>query len=249
MRLPASLACLFLLTHPAPAQELAAIRLAEPVDHIDEHFDRSGPGANVSGGVIVGALLGGMVADGFPADEIRIATPEERVLLCMRALSRDGRYSARTRYRLTGLVDGRDGTLLRPFTAEAEGLRQYDDDEVAVIAMPADGEDQCRSGEPRLFPRVIAGLPLGETGLLLQVNTAGRGVAWIEPRDGTRADCRPVEGDLAIGFDMICELRVSVGLELAWLDFDLSIDDGLQVQQDRYTLAIPAHDPNREDAQ
>lgn len=226
----------------APAQDI--IRQAEPAnDRIDEHFDRSGAGANVSGGVIVGAMLGAVSGGGFPADRILIATPPERVLLCLRALSRDGLFSARNPYRLTGLADGMEGTTLMPFTdGYADDLRRYADDEVAVIAMPADDQGRCRSGEPRLFPRVPPELALGETDLTLQVNTAGRGMAWVETGDGTRADCRPVEGGPAIGFDMTCRLRVPIGPGPAELGFVLWVDDGLQPQPSTHVLAIPGHE-------
>ncbi len=168
MRLSVPLTGLLILLAPQTslAQQTPPARLAEPVDgRIGEYFDRSGS-ADVSGGMIVGALLGGM-ASTFPPDHIWIATPSERVTLCLQALSRDGFYSARTRYQLTGVTDGMAGTRLMPFTRLSDSLRGYDDDEVAIIATAADDQGQCRSGDARLFPRVQPDLGPGEAEMLL----------------------------------------------------------------------------------
>ena len=64
---------LILAAQASLAQEAAPTRVAEPVDgRIGESFDRSGS-ADVSGGMIVGALLGG-IATAFPPDQVWIAT-------------------------------------------------------------------------------------------------------------------------------------------------------------------------------
>lgn len=243
MRLSALLSGLLLLA-PAPqaplAQEAAPTRIAEPVDgRIGEHFDRSGS-ADVSGGMIVGALLGEITA-AFPPEQIWIATPSERVTLCLQALSRDGLYSARSRYSLTGVTDGMEGTRLMPFTHLADSLRGYADDEVAIIATAGDDQGRCRSGDARLFPRVQPGLTAGEADLLLQLNAAGRSAAWIVTEDGRRKDCMPVTDRLVIGFDMTCSLRVPVGTAAATLGLALWIDDGLQPESTDYLLTIPGY--------
>lgn len=247
MRMIAPLAALLLaLTSPmAAAQDAAAPRQAEPIDgRIDEHFDRTGS-ANVSGGLVVGALLGGSAAGLFPPDQVWIATPSEPVVLCLQVLTRDGFYSARTRYRPTGATDGMEGTLLMPFTHVADDLRRYRDDAVAIIATAADDQGRCRSGEARLFPRVPPDLMPGETTLLLQVNAAGRSAAWVETEDGRREDCPMVEADLAIGFDRICQLQVPVGPVATRLGFTLWVDDGLRPEPALYLLAIPGHEGPR----
>lgn len=244
MRPSALLHCLPLLfmTSLAPsAQEMLPSRHAEPVDgRIGEHFDSSGR-VNVSGGMIVGALLGRWSEGAFPPDEIWIATPSERIMLCLQALSRDGFYSARTRYQLTGLIDGKAGTRLMPFTRLSDSLREYGNDEVAIIATAADDQGQCRSGEARLFPRVLPNLAPGETDLLLQLNAAGRSAAWIETEDGRREDCVPVTDNLAIGFDMTCFLQVPVENAGSDLGFTLWVDDGLQAEPTHYLLKVPGY--------
>lgn len=243
MRLSVPLTGLLILLAPQTslAQQTPPARLAEPVDgRIGEYFDRSGS-ADVSGGMIVGALLGGM-ASTFPPDHIWIATPSERVTLCLQALSRDGFYSARTRYQLTGVTDGMAGTRLMPFTRLSDSLRGYDDDEVAIIATAADDQGQCRSGDARLFPRVQPDLGPGEAEMLLQLNAAGRSAAWIVTQDGERTDCQPVNDNLAIGFDMTCSLRVPVETAASTLDLVLWVDDGLQPEPTSYRLEIPGYE-------
>lgn len=243
MRLSAFLPALLLLVlaSQAPlAQEAPLTRVAEPVDgRIGEHFDRSGS-ADVSGGMIVGAMLG-EIAKAFPPDQIWIATPSEKITLCLQALSRDGLYSARSRYHLTGVTDGMEGTRLMPFTHLAGSLRGYADDEVAIIATAGDDQGQCRSGDARLFPRVQPGLTAGEADLLLQLNAAGRSAAWIVTEDGRRNDCTRVTDHLVIGFDMTCFLRVPVGTAAATLGLALWVDDGLQPEPTDYLLAIPGY--------
>lgn len=231
---------LILAAQASLAQEAAPTRVAEPVDgRIGESFDRSGS-ADVSGGMIVGALLGG-IATAFPPDQVWIATPARQVTLCLQALSRDGLYSARSRYRLRGAADGMGGTRLMPFTRLSDSLQRYADDEVAIVATAADDKGQCRSDDAQLLPRVQPDLTPGEADLLLQLNAAGRSAAWIVTQDGRRSDCVPVANNLTVGFDMTCPLRVPVGSAASMLGLTLWVDDGLQPEQTNYTLTIPGY--------
>ena len=242
MRLSSLLIGLLLLlaAQASLAQQLPPARLAEPVDgRIGEYYDRSGS-ANVSGGMIVGALLGA-TAGAFPPDSIWIGTPRDPVTLCLQALSRDGFYSARSRYRLTGLVDGVQGTQLMPFTLLSDNLRGYDNDAIAIIATAADDQGQCWSGGARLFPRVQPDLTAGEAEMLLQLNAAGRSAAWIISEDGGRTDCQPVNDNLAIGFDMTCLLRVPVEPAATTLGLVLWVDDGLEARPTDYQLEVPGY--------
>ncbi|TJZ88744.1 hypothetical protein FA743_19860 [Paracoccus gahaiensis] len=231
---------LILASYSASAQKASLARVAEPVDgHINEHFDSSGS-ADVGGGLIIGALLG-QVAEAFPPDQIWIATPSERIVLCLQAVSRDGRYSTRTRYSLTSDADGMEGARLSPFTHLSEKLKQYADDDVAVIATAADDRNQCRSGEMRLFPRVQPDLTVGEADLLLQVNIAGRSAAWIVTEDGSRTDCMRVTADQAIGFEMTCRVKARIGTTPSTLHLALWVDDGLQAEPTSHLMVIPGY--------
>lgn len=231
---------LILTSYSASAQEASLARVAEPVDgHINEHFDSSGS-VDVGGGLIVGALLG-QATEAFNPDQIWIATPPEKIVLCLQALSRDGRYNTRTRYSLIGDADGFEGTRLNPFTRLSKKLMQYADDDMAVIATAADDQNRCRSGEMRLFPRVQPDLTVGEADLLLQVNIAGRSAAWIVTEDGNRTDCMRVTADHPIGFEMTCRLEARIGHAPSQLRLALWVDDGLRAEPTSHVMIIPGY--------
>lgn len=219
------------------AQEPALQREAVPVGGaLEEYFDRS-RGANVGGGIIVGAVLGGLAAGPFLADHVLIATPVGGQSLCLRAISRDGFYSARNRYELLSPADGKGGTLLNPFSNMAEDLRDYQAGDIALVGTLAQN-DGCLTGAKQLIPRL--GTIEGERAeLLLQLNAGGRGAAWIEQAGQADIECQPVAADLLVGFDMTCRLGVTLGESHRIGAFDLVVDDGLQQSRTAYEVVLP----------
>ncbi|KGJ03621.1 hypothetical protein SAMN04487972_11933 [Paracoccus halophilus] len=224
----------------AAAQDAPVLREAVPAnDPIEEYFDPS-RAANVGGGVIVGAVLGGLAAGPFLADSVRIATPADGRPLCLRAISRDGFYSARNVYILRSPADGEGGTLLKPFSNLTEELRGYDAEDIALVAMPAQ-EQGCLAGETSLIPR-LGQIEGDRAELLVQLNAGGRGAAWIEIAGQAEVACQPVAADLRVGFDMTCRLPVTLDDAHQTSAFELVVDDGLVENRTRYEIFLPGRD-------
>ena len=118
---------------PGIAQDQEAV--AVPVgDKVNDHFDEA---SKTSGGVLVGLRLGIDGTGQFDPDKVHIALPEAMdQTICVRGVSRDGRYWTRTPYRIKQVGLGHSRLRLEPVSREQyhDLVRAYERIDMAFVA-------------------------------------------------------------------------------------------------------------------
>jgi hypothetical protein len=165
---------LFVSSGAAPAQELT---LADPKDFYEAFVDSAAPSAlqgdirggaaRVVGATIVGLRFGGP-AGSFDPKNIHVQIGSDAgvagKVLCMRALSRDGRYFARAQYQIPSagvaapLLDFRTNFLSR--------LQAYGAGDLAILVS---GRQSCNDAKELQNFAIAHGVPPGATQLIVQI--------------------------------------------------------------------------------
>ena len=162
-------------------------------------------------GMVVGASIVGLRFDSparrYDPREIRVALGRapSNDLLCVKFLSRDGRYSAQGRYKL-GPTTPAD-PVLEVKTSFEKQLGGYNTTDMAILAQTAKSCDGARNAN--LFAVDLGSSNSGE--IVVQLNAGdGRVRAQLGQNNSAVSDaavCAPVAGEVRAGFTQDCRLH------------------------------------------
>ena len=165
-----------------------------------------------SRGIIVGASIVGIRLDGparkYDPQDVRVVLGGEQPndLLCVRFLSRDGRYSAQGRYKL-GQATPAD-PVLEVKTAFEKQLAGYRTSDIAILAQSAKACDATKNSN--LFAVDLGASDSGD--LIVQLNAGDARVrAQIGQNNAAVSDpvvCIPPAGEVHTGFTQECRLHL-----------------------------------------
>lgn len=171
-----------------------------------------------SRGALVGASIVGVRLDGPPSDfdpkGVRVLLGQGHAvkdLLCVRFISRDGRYSAQARYRLVSGVG--PIPVLETKTSYEKQLAGYRSTDMAIMARSARSCDDSKGGD--LFAVVLG--PTSNSPLVVLING---GDARVRAQLGQNNNavtqavvCTPVMGQVRVGFTQECRLNLPSNFE------------------------------------
>lgn len=203
----AGAAVIALTAQPADAED-GVLQLAGPGSFREMMMD--GPPATWRGAT-VGASIVGVHFDGQSADfnpkSIRVllgAVAGVPDFLCVRLISRDGRYSAQARYKLSSGIGSEP--LLETKTAYEKQLVGYKTSDIAIAARAAASCDNVKDGN--LFAIDTGGARGGKLVVLMNGGNARlRAQLGQNNKPVTQPIvCEPVPGEVRVGFTQQCRL-------------------------------------------
>lgn len=212
------------------AQEGGAVTLVG--ETFNESYDAT---SAVSGGVVAGVRLGAAVGK-VALDNIRLAGGANGIV-CVRTMTRDGRFNSDNRYRFK---DGEEqpSPPLSPVTRRfAKALAAYDAGDFAVNAFTAVGED-CIINEAVHLPQIV-GARTERAKLFLLVNSSSRATVLKGPGIAGEVLCEPVAQGARIAYDHECVADVA-GLPEGEATFTISMDDGFAPDDVAVKVFLPA---------
>lgn len=215
----------------------------EPQGEFRERFQERVP---VSGRTLVGLarLPGANEETPRGLGALRLFAAEREQFVCVRAVSRDARYSAEITYKLRGEPSGW-ARVAWP-TAHDGFLRQKGPREVAVLASPG----PCGGAPPLGGQTLLARFGGPGGGLIVLVNTRGAAMSAVlraavggeEPRRPTRVRCSRVEaagGTRLTAFDAECPLGpVAAGMHELILEMSAIGGGGAEIVE-RVLVVVP----------
>jgi hypothetical protein len=218
------------------------LQLAEPLQEIFlDGLPRSRGTRSIGGAFLVGLRLDGR-AHRFEPKAVRILLGDnvpKPDLLCVRILSRDGRYAARGQYKL---AVASDPTPLLDFpTRYLERLKDYMTTDFAMIAVSGKSCDNLK--QSHLFV-VADGDATNARQLIVQLHTGDEPARVQLGRDndllGPAVPCdRPANGP-TLGYTAECALRLPTGFHAG--GYQLSIREtgsGGETTIKTYSLVLP----------
>lgn len=168
-------------------------------------------------GALVGASIVGVHLEGqainFNPKGIRVllgAVGAEQGMLCVRLISRDGRYAAQARYKLG--PDVAKAPLLETKTNYEKQLASYKSSDIAIAARSSASCDDQK--DANLFAVDLGASPSGHLVVLmnggntrLRVQLGRNNKAVTQP-----VVCTPVAGEVRVGFAQECRIELPPGL-------------------------------------
>ena len=225
--------------HTAERQELPDLRA--DLNSFRENFDEAVP---VTGNIVVGLRMGN--GSGKVSVEDTFLAPPAAMNVCVRAVTKDGRFSASNVYRLASpehisRAAAAGKAHLLPVTRNyKENLSNYSMDDLAVSAF-AEGKDGCIPGVNPYLPQIVASSP-GSAALTILVNSGGRTSHLIHNSSKTTVSCNPLPGGARIAYNQKCVIdgvRLSEGIN----SFTLVLDDDFKDETVDFSVVIPANIP------
>ncbi|MCQ1571250.1 hypothetical protein NFO65_10895 [Neorhizobium galegae] len=211
---------------PAFAQEVA---VATPGEDFRESYDESAP---VSGGVVVGLRLGDTPGKLDP-DNVRFAMTQ-KTLVCVRALTRDGRYSANNEYTITSTQTAKSVRIFPVTKIHAAALAGYDGRDYALKVFEAKGKD-CIPENAVHFPQLG---PRGNSDVLtIMINASSRRVSLEAPAGATDIVCGAPAGGARIAFDQECRVNIH-GIQDEVARFVIAMDDGFDTEKEPVLVSL-----------
>jgi len=170
-------------------------------------------------------------------------------IICVRSISRDGRYSANIAYTI-GLGQRSGGPLpLNPLTKRYDDvLTSYPEEQIAIRAFLA--VDQTCSPAGALNLPILTGAEQGSDKLVVDVNGKSQAArtelfelsdSGDEAKALASAVCDRAGSGALISFDLVCTLRLpKMANQRVRLELDL--DDGFDVTSYTFDLLLAAGD-------
>lgn len=204
-----------LISVPASAQD-GVLPLADQLSFRETMLDQ--PPLSRGHGLFIGATIVGLRLDGpiqkFDPNSVRVVLGESEFtndLLCVRFISRDGRYAASARYKR----DANVGTepILETITAFTNQLTKYDTSEMAVVARAANSCDDSKNS--KMFPIELGAGTSAQ--LVVQLEAGNARVRAQLKHDNQIVSgpdiCAETGGDIRVGFTLECRLRLPADIK------------------------------------
>ncbi len=211
---------------PAFAQEVA---VATPGENFRESYDES---AAVSGGVVVGLRLGDTSGKLDP-ENVRFAMTQ-KTLVCVRALTRDGRYSANNEYTITSTQTAKSVRISPVTRKHRAALSGYDGRDYALKVFEAKGSDCIPDGALH-FPQLGTGANADV--LTIMINASSRRVTLEAPAGAADVVCGAPAGGARIAFDQECRVNVR-GVQDEAARFVIAMDDGFDTEKEPVLVSL-----------
>ncbi len=202
---------------------------------LQESFD---PTAAVSGGVVVGLRIGEPHGKLAVQDVQFVGTSQSTV--CVRAVTRDGRFSSNNKYVIKGNGNATRVRLLPITTQYSKALAKYDGSEYALSVFVASGND-CAPKGALLLPQVVPQSQSPDI-LTVLVNSSSRRV-FLRGGSGTNeSSCELIPDGARIAFDSECRLNIA-NLRPGPINLTIAMDDGFGVEEEKILVALPPRSP------
>jgi hypothetical protein len=180
-------------------------------------------------GILVGASIAGLRVDGPPRNFDPAAIhlligdkPDPKETLCVKILSRDGRYSAQARYRVT--AEGGPAPLIEFKTRYAKELKAYSASDMAISAQAA---KSCTDMKSSRLLAADMGSASSDKKLVVQLSAGDARVRAQLGQDmkplGPAIVCEPPASGARIGFTAECRLPLPETLKAG--NYQLSIGE------------------------
>ncbi len=198
-----------------------------------ESYDSAVP---VSGSTVVGVRLG--EADGTVAvrDTQLALLPTDEI--CVRSVTRDGRFSANNIYKLSSPASNRDRARLSPVTLSyAHELSAYKKDDFAVAAFTAQG-GSCQPSEAIYLPE-LANPQRPWQHLTILINSGARYSVLIVDKSQQKVLCQRIAQGPLIVYDQKCQVVADL-LSEGINDFTLVMDDGFGDESVPFQVMLPS---------
>lgn len=217
----------------ALGQEVATAE-PETAEDFKETFDQSAP---VSGGIVVGLRLGDAVGKLDPGDVRFVST--QQTLVCVRALTRDGRFFSNNKYAVTNQQTAAS-VRLQPVTREHKSeLAGYNGSDYALKVFEARGVD-CLPTDALHLPQMTSGPNLDT--LTIMINASSRKVSLEAPVGARDIRCGYPPGGARIAFDQECSVNIA-GIREGDARFTIAMDDGFATEKE--VLLVSLKQPRR----
>ncbi|GAB7080502.1 hypothetical protein [Megalodesulfovibrio paquesii] len=214
----------------ATAQPVAEI-VADP-GSFKENFDSAVP---VSGSVIVGVRLG--EAEGNVAVQDTQLVLPTATDVCVRVVTRDGRYSANNVYRLPAPVAGANRVRLSPVTLHyAQALSDYKKDDLAICAFAAHN-GSCAPAQVAYLPHLADPRQPGQH-LNILINSGARYSAVLVRKKQQQVRCQAISQGSKIAYDQKCQIPLEY-LSEGPNELTLTMDDGFDEEAVRFQVMLP----------
>lgn len=180
-----------------PASGLAQDSLIAPGELVESYHEA----ARISGTIVAGVQSLGTDGPG-PRASLSAYVPDDWETMCLRLVSRDGRYTGEQQFSVAPERDGGWERIAFNSSFEDE-LLDYADSEMAVLL----GAGTCLAGDGRftLTGWDRAGTPGGAIAILVNSFRADE-VYMINKNNQRDFDCARIEGASRTAFDAICTL-------------------------------------------
>ena len=206
-----------------------------------ENFDEAVP---VTGNIVVGLRMGN--GSGKVSAENTFLAPPAGMNVCVRAVTKDGRFSASNVYRFASpehvsLAATVGKAHLLPVTRNyKENLSQYAIDDLAVSAFTESAQG-CIPGATPYLPQIITSAPEAAV-LTIFVNSGGRTSRLTHNASKTIIQCNPLPDGARIAYNQKCVVaaaRLNMGIN----NFTLVLDDDFKDETVDFSVVIPANKP------
>ena len=206
-----------------------------------ENFDEAVP---VTGNIVVGLRMGN--GSGRVSAEDTFLAPPEGMNVCVRAVTKDGRFSASNIYRFASpeyvsLAAAVGKAHLLPVTRKyKESLSKYASDDLAVCAF-TESKEGCTPGVTPYLPQIVTS-ELGAAALTVFVNSGGRTSRLTHNLSKTTVQCNPLSEGARIAYNQKCVVdaaRLNEGIN----SFTLVLDDDFKDESVNFSVVIPAKKP------
>lgn len=237
-------ACALLLAMGLPLAVAYSAELPElraDLSSFRENFDEAVP---VTGNIVVGLRMGN--GSGRVSAEDTFLAPPAGMNVCVRAVTKDGRFSASNIYRFASpehvsRAAAAGKAHLLPVTRKyKENLGKYAMDDLAVCAF-TEGKDGCTPGATPYLPQIVASEP-GPAALTVLVNSGGRTSRLTHNASKTTVQCTPLPDGARIAYNQKCVVegaRLAEGVN----SFTLVLDDDFNDENVDFSVVVPAKKP------
>lgn len=217
--------------------ETLEAKLVGPENAFQESFDEF---PQTSSTDIIGIVVG-KVTGPFQMNEVILANPPASLapeaLLCLQAVTQDGRFLADNAYSRLAL-DEQSQLRIAPVTrAYQRQLAGYDTSRIAIRAVLA-GNENCAEPSPLFLPQLGASDP----GLLkVLVNSRNRdGEVIVTGTDEGRSRLCSLAGQGArLAYDLVCSIPVTAGMTGRISSFNVRLDDGFAIEEIPFKVYVP----------
>lgn len=198
-----------------------------------ESYDSAVP---VSGSTIVGVRLGEAKGNVTVGDtQLALVTA---INICVRVVTRDGRFSANNIYKLSNPLSDVDRVRLSPVTLNyAEVLSNYKLDDLAVSAFAA-RDGACLSSEAAFLPHLVSQQRPWRY-LTILVNSSARYSVLLLEEKRKKVLCQRISQGPLIAYDQKCQINTAL-LSEGKNDFTLIMDDGFGEEVIHFTVMLPS---------
>lgn len=230
-----SAVCLALTTTGIPiirighASSTTVAEIVADTGSFNESYDNAVP---VSGSVIVGVQLGESDGNVLVKDtQIVFSNPVD---VCVRVVTRDGRFSANNIYRVTTPLADAKSVRLSPITLNyAQVLSNYKKDDTAISAFAA-RDGSCQPSEAAYLPQLVNPQQPGKN-LTILINSANRHCLLLLKNKQTQFRCQPISQGSKIAYDKKCQVAVE-SLSEGNNHFTLILDDGFDKEEFQFAI-------------